>query len=236
MAVYAIDRSSDAATINGIEAALTAGDALTATLYKTSNRLIFSTPHSNKVIRLATSSLGRVHVYAGDAWVSGDAVTNQITINANAAGAPDAVMVVITADVLAIAVHNSANNVYAALFARAASVAAEYLALGWTYNAGGSYMYDTTNDRGVHVRTLAASVIDATGYYYQMDPVITTEAGVLIATGISGVKTLLMGPDPSSAGVTVGDDVIICGGGALATPLYFNNSFLIEDGVAWEPA
>lgn len=76
---YNISITNYLTTIDGIEAALNAKGLITATLYKASGYLIFTTPLTDKVVKIRiTSNMQDFFIYFGDAWVSGSTITNQI--------------------------------------------------------------------------------------------------------------------------------------------------------------
>lgn len=80
--LFSINSSTSATRIDGIEEALNDKFLITTTLYKGSDCLIFSTPLITKVIKIKLSSNANyssdINIFYGDAWTSGETITNSV--------------------------------------------------------------------------------------------------------------------------------------------------------------
>lgn len=86
---YSISTTNYLTMIDGIEAALNAKGLITATLYKDSGYLIFTTPLTDKVVKIRIlSNLNDFLIYFGDARVSGSTITNEIPFGMIDVGSP----------------------------------------------------------------------------------------------------------------------------------------------------
>lgn len=239
MAIYSIDWSSDTTIIASIKSGLTTAGILTTNHYETSSRLIVTTERSNKLIRFVAGST-RLQVYIGDSWSSGDAVTNQVTIQSNATGTMTNGALIITGDVLYIGQRDSAAtpNHVNAMFVRVDSVTAEYIAMGWNCSTANNIqaMRDTTNDAGVILFPMKSTLISSSGYYYEVDIPAATPGGLLLGDALKGVKCLMRDWIRSTLYQEYGDDVAVQGGYTDGALSYFPASFIIADGASWAPA
>lgn len=231
MAVYSVGMSTDGSVIAGIKAALTSAGVLTTTHYETTNRLIVTTTLSNKVLRVV-AEYARPSFYYGDSWVSGDAVVNQVSLNPYNWGTSDSMAVIIKPPVLAFSWHNTSNIISGTLFSKLA-VNNKYFAMGWvTPSSTATTIRNTSDDDNVDVHTLGyyPTIISGEGYYYQTDLIVTTSGGVLLASGIQGVKWLARDYVTVTPYQVYGDDVALSGGSAKSIVNYLTGSLLIPGG------
>jgi hypothetical protein len=237
MAVYSLTISSSTALRDSIKASLTAAGILTTTHYETGDNLIVTTTRSNKVIRWATGN-SRLQTYIGDTYTSGTTITNQVTINAPGSNSYVEANMVVTDKVFYIGMRTNTNESIHALFGRLDSATQEYVALGWTTNNanGAPVLRDTTNNTQAEATQLNRILISTSGYYYIHDLPVASNANVLLASAVQGVKSLQRAYVTGSQIVTYGDDVALSGGYANGATSYFPQSLLIEDGNSWEPA
>ncbi len=235
MAVYAIDKTSNATVIAGIKAALNAAGILETTYYET-NSLIVKTARSNKVLRIVPN-LGRVSTYIGDSWSAGDAVVNQVAIATISYGTSDQINVIITDKILCIGCRTTDPYLVNAVFAQLDSTAQEYVAIGIAASTS-SYMVsalrDLTNNVVFDAWQLNATIVSTDGYYYASDFQCCKNDATLLATAIQGLKPLQMPSFSTSQYIRYGDDVVIPGG-AVNGVVYFPKAILIPNGYSWTP-
>lgn len=237
MAVYAIDKTSNATIIAGIKAALNNAGILDTTYYET-NSLIVKITLCNKVIRIVPGS-GRTSVYIGDSWTSGDAVNNQVQIvSTYGSGTANEVNVIITDKVFCVGYRSSDSFISNAIFTRMDSTAEEYIGLGIFNNStyAGPVLRDLTNNAQFDARQLNCNIISTDGYYYASNLICTKLDTTLQATGIQGIQSLQKAIVTDSHYVRYGDDVVIPGGATNNTASYFPRSILITNGYSWAPA
>lgn len=236
MAVYAIDKTSNATIIAGIKAALNNAGILTTTYYET-NSLIVQITLCNKVIRMVPSN-ARILVYVGDSWTSGDAVNNQVTIVADNNDTVSEVNVIITDKIFCVGYRTTIPRIINAIFTRLDSANQEYVALGIDYNVSdqNNILRDLTNNAQFDARQLNCNIISTDGYYYSSDLICTKLDTTLQATGIQGIKSLQKAITTDSQYVRYGDDVVIPGGATNSVTSYFPRSILITNGYSWAPA
>jgi hypothetical protein len=239
MAIYSIDWSSDANITASIKNALTTAGILTTNHYETTNRLIVTTARSNKLIRFVIGGT-RIQVYIGDSWSSGDAVTNQVTINSNATATMVQGALIITDKILYIGQRDNAASPYHvnAMFTRVDSVTAEYIAMGWNCSTanGTQAMRDTTNNAGVILFPMKSTLISSDGYYYEVNIPAATPGGLLLGSALQGVKCLMRDWIRSTLYQEYGNDVAVQGGWTDGLSNYFPSSFIIANGSSWAPA
>lgn len=234
MAIYSIDKSSEASIIAGIKAALTAAGILTTTHYET-NSLIVTTTMCPMVIRI-DAGYSRPVVYVGTSYTSGDAINGSVTVQATHNYAVAEVNVIITSNVLCIASRSTTNvNTYT-IFGNV-TTANKKIAIGWTTGyTTSSLIYNCTDGAQCGLLTLPRTVVSTSGYYYSHDIFSTTNGGVLLGTAIDGVKSIQMPSIVTSNYTEYGDDVVVAGGDTMGITGYIGQSLLIEDGKSWAPA
>jgi hypothetical protein len=236
MAVYAINKTSNATIIADIKAALNDAGILETTYYET-NSLIVKITLCNKVIRMVPDS-ARILVYVGDSWTSGDAVNNQVTIVADANGTTSEINVIITDKVFCVGYRVTYPRIINAIFTRLDSTNQEYVALGIEYNdaSRGAILRDLTNNVQFDARQLNCNIISTDGYYYASDLICAKLDTTLQATGIQGIKSLQKTIATDSQYVRYGNDIVIPGGATNGVTSYFPRSILITNGYSWAPA
>lgn len=241
MAIYPLNVTTSTTMRETIVDAFTAAGILTTTHYASGGSCIVTLTHCDKVLRWAFNTSYRwVTLYFGDAWVSGDAVTNSVQVTGiPASTAISQAVLVVTADIVALVTRDSVGRVYSHLLARQAAPATDYLILAWSsgLNAGVMpNMYNTTTKEPLHLGSLATPCLTAAGSYYQHEWIVMDSGYQRIVDGVRGCLALAKPPDTGATHVVYGDDVVIPCVQANNHMTYTPNSCLIVDGNSWAPA
>lgn len=218
MALYLIDRANRIPTI---KSALINSGVLTTVLYETATDLIFTTPRSNKVIRITSTNL----MYIGTAWVSGTTLTDVRTLDGGSSTQPDPYdwAIIVTPDVLAFVYKSgtgSSGRCSSIIFT--SSVDGTYrFALCFTSDSGAfsnTLSYETTSSNLAFTAIPIAQfgnalLVDGNGFYFTTDMFFKyVTDNKLIPSPAKGIKAVLNGGPYTSQGYyKFGNDVVIQG-------------------------
>lgn len=212
--IYLIDRSSRIASIKSI---LQGAGLITNIYYETVNYLIFSSPRSNKIIKIQDTSFMSV----GDAWTSTTTITNEVLINSNISDPYDWA-IVITPDILAFTVKNGAGataDCFCVSFAKTVD-ASKNVVIGHGSPSNSSYRYscwDITSGTAIQLKPVQfginESAVDGSGFYYSLDHYVKTMNGnTVYPSPIKGLKIVLNGAlSQSQAYQKFGNDIVVHG-------------------------
>lgn len=218
MAYYLIDRAN---RIPSIKAALINAGVLTTTLFESATDLIFTTPRSNKVIRINNNAL----IWLGTSWTSGTTLTDVRNIDNGSSGAIDPFdwAVVVTPDLLAFVYKSgsTASGRCSAVIFTTTTDGALRLALGFTSESGtfsNTYCYETTTVALapiiVPISQFANGLLtDGSGFYFSTDMVFKyLSDNKIISSPAKGIKAVLNGGITQSQGYfKFGNDMVVQG-------------------------
>lgn len=230
MTVYTINLTNQASIISSLEAAFTAEGLVSTVHYNTSPNLLLTLSNWDYPIKFNAPGYGRIFSYFGSGYTNGTNLDDQITISNDPYQTGTDTVLVLTADVIALCEYRTSYG-YRHLFAKMNDVGATPIAWGWAQTsrpAGSLYNADLQSKMGA--ATARGTIMTAGGNYYQSDVLCLSNAGVEIATGITGLKVLHRLHGLTVSHEVAGDDVIIDGGGQSDANYYFQHCFLIEDG------
>lgn len=232
MAVYPIDTTNK---IGSIRAALDAAGVITAVLYESTSSLIFSTPRSDKIIRINNAG----SVIIGDSYTSGATMNNERQVFETYGGTiSGGSAVIVSPDIICLAIAYSSTSFSSCVLG--ALTNGEYFCMGGSTETSTSYTdntvsaLNTTTGESLNPFTFRSAngrTVDDAGFYYTAPIYFKTMTGVLkdyTPVGLSAIlkeKPVsayeLFGTSAStyighSAGVTYNLDanVIIPGGNA----------------------
>ena len=229
MTVYVIDISSTVNAVNSFEAALVAEGLLTTKHFEDTQEIIVTTPRSAKVLSYRWEGGQMGFCRYGDAYVSGNTITNPVIYQPNIGGAATSGVLVVTDDVLAYLSRGN-NGACAAVIGNLDTLAAENFALGTASNRTDSWFKDLTNDVQIEMPALIRQVLSAGGHYYMYDPIVCSASDVLVCQGIAGMKMVAMPRDNTVAHTVYGDQVVFPLWGANGLHTYFWQNMMIVDG------
>lgn len=210
--IYPIDRNN---RIPSIKSALQTAAVITTVFYETVNYLIFSTPRSNKVIKLQDNG----NISFGDSWTSTTTITNEFILQQSID--PYDWAIIVTPDILAFVAKNASGatgDCFAIIFGKSAD-AAKNLVSGTCSSSNSGYRYSCWDTTGAAVQLKPVIyctnevAIDSSGYYYAFDYYLKTLNGNTVsASPLKGVKVVLNGILSTSQGYQkFGNDVVVNG-------------------------
>ena len=240
---YLIDCTSPTASVNSIESALISAGIRTATLYKDANNLIFTTPRSNKVIRIYTNA-GFIF-YFGDAWTSGVTITNQQTFSQGLVAQTNAMMIVTPNAIHFTYTGANPTDIQTCFIATLDDSVVNspanmpYLVGGFGTLGGSSYtkaqFWDTTNRLQLYpVNAPRMNFTDKNGNYVKSDCYLYYATTGYLAGKVVGGTWLSKGNDSSAVALTYGNDVVLPVGvyisDAAFTAITVSSSWYIPNG------
>lgn len=208
MAIYLVDRTR---RIASMKESLIAAGAVTTELYTGAWDFIFTSPFSNKVIRICENGT----IYIGDAWTSGTTISNQKTVQGTGAD-PVEWAIIVTPDVLAFC--HRGGFVHSTVFCTTVDGTGKYvLAFCSADNSSQNQAWSWNTIPTVPVEMAPVSSLDSQivrspdGYYYQEDIYMRewNSGYVPHPSPMKGVKAIYAGSIVSPAFDIYQSDVVL---------------------------
>jgi hypothetical protein len=241
VAIYSLDVGSAVLMRDSLLAAFSAAGILTTTHYTDTDSCIVTLTRCDRVLRWNINPSYRTLLLSfGDAWVSGDAITNAVSVTtAPVSGIVAQAVLIVTGDVVAYVARDNTSKTYSFVLCQQSAPATDYLILAWSTGLGAGAMptmYNTTLKEPIHLGALTCPALTATGNYYQHEWIVMNSGYGPAAGGVRGCLALAKATDNSATHVVYGDDVVIPCLQANNQMTYTPNSCLIIDGNSWAPA
>lgn len=182
MAIFPVSGTSGA-NITALKNALISAGAITTLFYEqVNNTIIFSSPYSDKIIKITNGGSAGFSLFMGDAWTSTTTITNSVTIfnpyidTFN--GGSHALIK--TPDTLSICIAGNSDS-FVIHFTKFTNGHFVVICTASSQNTPASYMarvYNTTVSELLYPTFVATRMLSDTGYYHQYNPQWKTNGNV----------------------------------------------------------
>lgn len=190
--LFSINNLTSETRIDGIEDALNDKFLITTTLYKSSNCLIFSTPLITKVIKIKLSGTNAdINISYGDAWTSGETITNSVQFVSSADHSNLNYMQVVADSEYFVILTHTVSPVGVIAYVGALNNGDKILFGFCVKNYGGNSCVNITKNTQMLPISLYTdnNVIDGSGNFYTM-PLMWSASGLMQLNGSVPAETL----------------------------------------------
>lgn len=211
--LYQMDQSLNA--IAEFKRVMQAAGLISNIYYETTSWLIFSTPRSNKVIKVS----GTLTLFVGDSWTSTTTITNEVAVNVPFNGSwasGSAVWLIVTPDILCLTSGHPTSTTYCNFWALCKLDNGDNIIIGSTASSqdgGNSFSrWFNTTDNEHYSPTFSpyGLMTDANNYYNTFDLPFKSAGTNLYRPGVlMGAKFLFKAPSLNEAIQIFNPDIVV---------------------------